>query len=56
LSTEDFSKFQNDRISFKLVASQQQLKKLKDIQSRYKGLTSSEVRTSAKIEIDSFLS
>ena len=58
LSTEDFSKFQTDRISFKLYACRQHLKNLKDIELRYnKDLTSSseEIRTSAEIEIDSFI-
>jgi hypothetical protein len=57
LSTEDFSKFQTDRISFKLYACRQHLKNLKDIELRYnKDLTStSEVRISAEIEIDSFI-
>jgi hypothetical protein len=55
LSTEDFSKFQNDRISFKLYACRQHFKNLKDIELRYNDLTSNDVRTSAEIEIDSFL-
>ena len=56
LSTEDFSKFQTDRISFKLYACREHLKNLKDIELRYKDLTSSsEVRTSAEVEIDSFI-
>ena len=53
---EDFSKFQTDRISFKLYACQLHLKNLKDIELRYQDLTSSEVRTTVEIEIDSFLS
>ena len=56
LSTEDFSRFQTDRISFKLYACQQHLKNLQDIELRYDDLTSSEIRTSVEIEIDSFLS
>jgi hypothetical protein len=55
LSTEDFSKFQNDRISFKLYACLQHLKNLKDIELRSNDLASSEVRTTAEMEIDSFL-
>ena len=61
LSTEDFSKFQTDRISFKLYACRQHLKNLNDIELRYnkeeEDLTSSseEIRTSAEIEIDSFI-
>ena len=56
LSTEDFSKFQTDRISFKLYACREHLKNLKDIELRYKDLTSSsEVRTSVEVEIDSFI-
>ena len=55
LSTEDFSKFQTDRISFKLYACLQHLKNLKDIELRSNDLASSEVRTTAEIEIDSFL-
>ena len=53
---EDFSKFETDRISFKLYACRLHLKILKDIELKYNDLTSSEVRTSVEIEIDSFLS
>ena len=56
LSTKDFSKFQTDRISFKLYACQQHLKNLKEIELRYNDLISSEDPTSAEIEMDSFLS
>jgi hypothetical protein len=56
LPIEDFSKFQTDRISFKLYACRLHLKILKDIELKYNDLTSSEVRTSVEIEIDSFLS
>jgi hypothetical protein len=56
LSTEDFSRFQTDRISYKLYACQQHLKNLQDIESRYDDLTSSAIRTSVEIEIDSLLS
>jgi hypothetical protein len=56
LSTEDFSKFQTDRISFKLYACRQHLKNLKEIELRYNDFISSEVPTSAEIEMDSFLS
>jgi len=56
LSTEDFSKFQTDRISFKLYACRQHLKNLKEIELRYNDLISCEVPTSAEIEMDSFLS
>ncbi len=55
LATEDFSRFQTDRISFKLYACRQHLKNLQDIELRYNDLTSSEVRRSAEIEMDSFL-
>jgi len=55
LSTEDFSSFWTDRISFKLYACRQHLKNLQNIELRYNDLTSSEVRTSTEIEIDSFL-
>ena len=55
LSTEDFSKFETDRISFKLYACLQHLKNLKDIELRSNNLASSEVRTTAEREIDSFL-
>lgn len=53
---EDFSKFKTDRISFKLYSCQLHLNNLKDIESKYKDLDSSEVRTSIEIEIDSFIS
>ncbi len=53
---EDFSKFKTDRISFKLYSCQLHLKKLKDIELKYKDLDSSEIRTSIEIEIDSFIS
>jgi hypothetical protein len=56
LPIEDFSKFQTDRISFKLYACRLHLKILKDIELKYNDLTSCEVRTSVEIEIDSFLS
>jgi hypothetical protein len=56
LSTKDFSKFQTDRISFKLYACQQHLKNLKEIELRYNDLISSEDPISAEIEMDSFLS
>jgi hypothetical protein len=55
LSTQGFSKFQTDRISFKLYACRRHLKNLKDIELGYKDLISNDVRTSAEIEIDSFL-
>ena len=53
---QDFSKFKTDRISFKLYSCQLHLNNLKDIESKYKDLDSSEVRTSIEIEIDSFIS
>jgi hypothetical protein len=56
LSTEDFSKFQTDRISFKLYACRQHLKNLKEIELRYNDLISCEDPTSVEIEMDSFLS
>jgi hypothetical protein len=56
LPVEDFSKFQTDRISFKLYSCQLHLKNLKDFESKYKDLLSSDVRTSIEIEIDSFIS
>ena len=56
LSTKDFSKFQTDRISFKLYACRQHLKNLKEIELRYNDLISREDPTSAEIEMDSFLS
>jgi hypothetical protein len=58
LPIEDFSKFKTDRISFKLYSCQLHLNNLKDIESKYKDLDSSEVRTSIEIEIeiDSFIS
>jgi hypothetical protein len=55
LATEDFSRFQTDRISFKLYACRQHLKNLKEIELRYNDLISCEVPTSAEIEMDSFL-
>ncbi|HET7389828.1 MAG TPA: hypothetical protein VFJ51_03315 [Nitrososphaeraceae archaeon] len=56
MSIEDFSKFQTDRISFKLYSCQLHLNNLKDIELKYKDLDSSEIRTSIEIEIDSFIS
>jgi hypothetical protein len=56
LSTEDFSKFQTDRISFKLYACRHHLKNLKEIELRYNDLISCEDPTSVEIEMDSFLS
>jgi hypothetical protein len=56
LPIEDYSKFQTDRISFKLYSCQLHLNNLKDIELKYKDLTSSEIRTSIEIEIDSFIS
>ena len=55
MSTEDFSRFETDRISLSLYACRQHLKNLQDIELRYNDSTSSEVRTSAEIEMDSFL-
>jgi hypothetical protein len=55
LSTEDFSKFQTDRITFKLHACRQHLRNLQDIELKYNDLTSNDVRMSAEMEVDSFL-
>jgi hypothetical protein len=55
LPIDDFSKFQTDRISFKLYSCQLHLKNLKDFELKYKDLTSSDVRTSIEMEIDSFI-
>ena len=55
LSTQDFSKFQTDRISFKLYACRQHLNNLKDLELEYKDLVSNDFLTTAEIEIDSFL-
>jgi hypothetical protein len=56
LPTEDFSKFQNDRISFKLYSCELHLKNLKDFELKYKDLPSSDVRISMEMEIESFIS
>ena len=56
LPIDDFSKFQTDRISFKLYSCKLHLKNLKDFELKYKDLTSSDVRTSIEIEIESFIS
>ena len=55
LPIDDFSKFQIDRISFKLYSCKLHLKNLKDFELKYKNLTSSDVRTSIEMEIDSFI-
>jgi hypothetical protein len=55
LSTEDFLKFQTDRISFKLHACRQHLRNLQYIQLKYNDLTLNDVRMSAEMEVDSFL-
>jgi hypothetical protein len=56
LSIEDFTKFQTDRISFKLYSCQLHLKNLKDFELKYKVLPSSDVRISMEMEIESFIS
>jgi hypothetical protein len=56
LSIEDFTKFQTDRISFKLYSCQLHLKNLKDLELKYKDLPSSDVRISMEMEIESFIS
>ena len=56
LSIEDFTKFQTDRISFKLFSCQLHLKNLKDFELKYKVLPSSDVRISMEMEIESFIS
>ena len=55
LPIDDFSKFQTDRISFKLYSCKLHLKNLKDFELKYKDLTSSDVQTSIEMEIDSFI-
>ena len=49
--TEDTSRFQTDRISFKLYACRQHLRKLRDIELRYSNLTSND-RVNAGIDLD----
>lgn len=56
LSSDEFAKFQSDRLSFKLYASEQHLKNLKDIELRYGDLNSTIARMSAEMEIDSLIS
>jgi hypothetical protein len=56
LPIDDLSKFQTDRISFKLYSCKLHLKNLKDFDLKYKDLTSSDVQTSIEIEIESFIS
>lgn len=56
LPIEDFSKFQTDRISFKLHSCQLHLKNLKDFELKYKDLPSSDVQISMEMEIESFIS
>jgi hypothetical protein len=56
LPTEDFSKFQTDRIRFKLYSCQLHLKNLKDFELKNKNLPSNDVRISMEMEIESFIS
>jgi hypothetical protein len=56
LPVEDFSGLHIDRISFKIYSCKLHLNNLKDFESKYKDLLSSDVRTSIEIEIDSFIS